>query len=373
MKFLKSVLILLFGFFLSFSQDKYSVKNILKDSGYSIDSFYVGATFAYSSLNKNSKVEQLFLDEFNYLTPENASKQTRIHPSPGVWNWDRHNEWIDFANKNNLTVRIHGPISPQASKWAKKDNRTKEELILNMEEYFTELCLRINNEPNVKWMDVVNETVLRNGEWFSEKPGDSSWENPWTQIGINSDGFPIYIIKAFQIAQKYAPNVKLVYNHNGGMERKMWEKVLETIQYLKSKGLRVDGLGWQAHLRNKNGVGLMRKDLDYLSKLIDWCHSNGMSFHVTELNYWLKDEDPNSVDVLNRQSISYMNIVNTLIAKRKSGIITLNHWGLVNKKGPGNFPKNILTIYDKDLNPTKAFYSIKNSLIKKSNHIYPIN
>ena len=48
---------------------------------------------------------------------------------------------IDFANKNNLTVRFHGPISPQASKWAKNDNRTKEELILNMEEYFTELCL----------------------------------------------------------------------------------------------------------------------------------------------------------------------------------------------------------------------------------------
>ena len=117
----------------------------------------------------------------------------------------------------------------------------------------------------------------------------------------------------------------------------------------------------------------MRRDLDYLSNLIDWCHSNGMGFHVTELNYWLRDEDPNSVDVLNRQSISYMNIVNTLIAKRKSGIITLNHWGLVNKKGPGNFPKNILTIYDKDLNPTKAFYSIKYSLIKKSNHIYPIN
>ncbi|GIR98034.1 MAG: hypothetical protein CM15mP101_04040 [Flavobacteriaceae bacterium] len=55
-----------------------------------------------------------------------------------------------------------------------------------------------------------------------------AWENPWTQIGLNDDGFPIYIVKAFEIANKYAPNVKLVYNHNGGMERKMWEKVLET-------------------------------------------------------------------------------------------------------------------------------------------------
>ena len=51
-------------------------------------------------------------------------------------------------------------------------------------------------------MDVVNETVLRNGEWFAEKPGDNSWENPWTQIGLNDDGIPIYILRAFEIANK---------------------------------------------------------------------------------------------------------------------------------------------------------------------------
>ena len=37
-----------------------------------------------------------------------------------------------------------------------------------MEEFFTELCIRLNDEKTVKWMDVVNETVLRNGEWFKE-------------------------------------------------------------------------------------------------------------------------------------------------------------------------------------------------------------
>ena len=84
-------------------------------------------------------------------------------------------------------------------------------------------------------MDVVNETVLRNGNWF-KKPGDSSWENPWTQIGFNEDGIPLYIIKAFEIANRYAPNVKLVYNHNGGMEKPMWLKVINTIKYLRNLG-----------------------------------------------------------------------------------------------------------------------------------------
>ena len=67
-------------------------------------------------------------------------------------------------------------------------------------------------------MDVVNETISRDGEWFAEKPGFKKWENPWTQIGLNDDGIPIYIIKAFEIANKYAPNISLVYNQHGGME-----------------------------------------------------------------------------------------------------------------------------------------------------------
>ena len=349
-----------------FGQDNYSIKNIITE--YPKDSFFIGGSLNHSELN--SKIEKLFLKEFNYLTPENASKQTAIHPRPGVWNWKKHDDFINFAKKNNLNVRIHGPISPQASKWAKNDSRTKEELLINLEEFFTALCKRVNDVPNVIWMDVVNETVLRNGNWFSEKPGDSSWENPWTQIGLNDDGIPLYIIKAFEIANKYAPNVKLVYNHNGGMEKPMWLKVIKTIEYLRNLGLRVDGLGWQGHLRNE---GLDKDDLIFFSKIIDWTHQMGMEFHVTELNFWLKDENPKSLLVNNIQSVSYSNIINTLISKRKNGVVTLNHWGITDKQKNGNFPSYTLSLYDSELKPKQALYSIKKSLIEKSTKIHLIN
>jgi GH35 family endo-1,4-beta-xylanase len=348
-----------------FGQDNYSIKNIIRE--YPKDSFFVGGTLNHAELN--SKIEKLFLKEFNYLTPENASKQTAIHPSPGVWKWKKHDDFIKFANKNNLKVRIHGPISPQASKWAKNDSRTKEELLTNLEEFFTALCKRVNDEPNVIWMDVVNETVLRNGNWFSEKPGDSSWENPWTQIGFNKDGIPLYIIKAFEIANRYAPNVKLVYNHNGGMEKPMWLKVVDTIEYLRNLGLRVDGLGWQGHLRNK---GLDKEDLIFFSQIIDWTHQMGMEFHVTELNFWLRNENPKSLLINNIQSVSYSNIINTLISKRNNGVVTLNHWGLIDKSKSGNFPSYTLSLYDSELNPKQALYSIKKSLIEKRTTIHLI-
>ena len=35
-----------------------------------------------------------------------------------------------------------------------------------MIDYFTALCKKINTEPSVKWMDVVNETITPEGNWF---------------------------------------------------------------------------------------------------------------------------------------------------------------------------------------------------------------
>ena len=100
------------------------------------------------------------------------------------------------------------------------------------------LSQKINNNSYVKWMDVVNETVT-SGEWFTDKPGDDKWENLWTKIGLTKMEF-LYIERAFEIADSLAPNVSLVYNHHGAMEKVMWDKVKETINYLRNKGYRVD-------------------------------------------------------------------------------------------------------------------------------------
>ena len=80
-------------------------------------------------------------------------------------------------------------------------------------------------------MDVVNETIDKSANWTSNKVGSDKWENPWKQIGENEDGIPIYIIKSFEIAKEYAPNISLVFNQHAGMEPKMWDQVKETVLY----------------------------------------------------------------------------------------------------------------------------------------------
>lgn len=347
-----------------FTQNKYSIKNILLENDYDLESFFVGATLNHNQLNSN--IEKLFLDEFNYSTPENCAKQTQIHPEPGIWRWSKLEDYLTFANTNDIKLRIHGPISPQASWWAKNDSRTKQELLTNLNEFFTALCIKINENSSVKWMDVVNETVTPQGEWFKEKKGFKKWENPWTQIGLNEDGIPLYIIRAFEIANEYAPNISLVYNQHGGMQPKMWKRVLETILYLREKGLRVDGLGWQAHLKDTENIAFDLDQLNFFASLVDWCHKNNLEFHITEIDYRITNENPTTKD-LQRQAVAYSNIMKVLISRRETGIITFNTWGMVDR--PGKHTDSNRFLYDNSLNPKPALYALKKALIDKNTSI----
>jgi len=337
-----------------------SFKKIVSEN-YDVDKFKLGATLNFYQLNSN--VQQLFLKEFNYTTAENSFKQTIVHPDPDTWNWERVDAFINFANTHNIEMRVHGPVGPQSSVWAKDDARTIEELSKNYQEFLVELCKRINNQKNIKWMDVVNETIASNGQWTDKKEGTDKWENPWTQIGKNDDGIPNYIIKSFEIADQYAPNVSLVFNQHAGMQPVMWDRVKETILYLKNKGLRVDGLGWQSHLRDNVVLSLNKEKLDYLLSLIDWAHQNELDFHITEIDYRLVGNSPNATN-FNRQAQGYTNILKSLIAKRSSGVVTFNTWGIYDKNNISSHEFKYL--YDSNLNPKKAVDEMKIALKNKN-------
>ena len=335
-----------------------SFKKILSDE-YNTETFKFGATLNYYQFDSN--VEDLFLKEFDYLVAENSFKQTIVHPEPDVWNWERVDAFIDFANKNNLQMRVHGPIGPQSSTWAKNDSRTKEELIKNYEEFLTELCKKINVQNNIKWMDVVNETIDMNANWTIEKDG-TGYQNPWTQIGENADGIPLYIIRSFEIAKEYAPNISLVFNQHQGMQPAMWDKVKETILYLKNKGLKVDGLGWQSHLRDNVVLSLNKEKLDYLMSLIDWAHQNDLDFHITEVDYRMTGNPP-STSQYDRQAHGYANILKAIMSRRNNGVVTFNTWGVYDKNDAASHEYKYM--YDSNLNPKKAVDLLKSTLKNK--------
>ena len=330
------------------------IREILTEKNY--DNFYFGATISAGQLDTD--VEKILANNFNMTVPENAVKQSVVHPDPDTWDWTKIDAILDMAKENDLSVRLHGPISPQSSRWAKHDDRKPVELENIMNEFLIEQCKRFNNHPNVKWMDVVNETITRDGEWFGPKKGVTEWENPWTIIGSDNDknSTPIYISRSFEIAQKYAPNINLVFNQHGGMEEVMWERVKETIMYLKDKGLRVDGIGWQAHLSSRMKYG--ENEIQYLSDLIDWSHQNNLEFHITEMDYKIFGEVTKQKQEI--QAKAYSDVLKTLLSKKNNGLVTFNTWGIVDRVGIHTDKSRF--IFDLAGNPKLAYYKMKNIL-----------
>jgi arylsulfatase A-like enzyme/GH35 family endo-1,4-beta-xylanase len=333
-----------------------SIKEIINENH--DGKLYIGATIGYAQLG--TPVEDILTREFNYTVAENAGKQARVHPHPKKWDWSQINAIVKMAEKNNLMVRLHGPISPQASHWAKNDERTPQQLEKNMTEFMTEQCKKFNGHPNIKWMDVVNETVTPKGEWFGPKKGVDQWENPWTIIGSDTDKnkTPIYISKAFEIANEHASDVKLVFNQHGGMEKAMWERVKETILYLRKKGLRVDGIGWQAHLSSREDLAFNNEKLAYFSSLIDWAHANDLEFHVTEMDYKIREAVTESA--LEKQGKAYVNILNVLLLKHASGVVTFNTWGITD--GVGKHKDSARFLFDEDGVAKPSYYALKDAL-----------
>lgn len=318
---------------------------------------YVGGTTGW---NKRPKGSGVIVDrEFSYTTPENDYKQSTVHPEPGVWKWELGDAWVKKCAEEKQVIRLHGPISPQSSKWAKDDSRTAEELKTNLIEFMTAQCERYDKVEHVKWMDVVNETVERNGRWFGPKKGTNAWENPWPKIGVDNTHTlkpPLYIKMAFEIATKHAPNTKLIINQHGGMEVPMWETVKALVPYLRKQGLRVDGIGWQAHI--DTGWEKKAVNVDRLHDLIDWAHANKLSFHVTEMNAWLKGKNKD----YDAQAKTFGAVLRALLEHRENGVVTWSVWNISDSLAWIKNRDKDGTLFDRKFKAKPGYYALQKLL-----------
>jgi endo-1,4-beta-xylanase len=295
--------------------------------------------------------------EFSYVTPENDFKQWNIHPDPNRWNWVQSDAWISHIDANDQILRMHCPIGPQCSSWTQTDSRTAEELEQVMREFMQAVCERYNDEERVVSMDVVNETV-QGGSWKRNESGTGGWEMPWYKIGRDTDAnkTPLFIRYAFEIANQYAPDLKFIYNHHEDPNSvSSWNLIKTTIGYLRDLGLRVDGIGWQAHVDNgwATSANLIR-----LGNLIDWAHENELEFHVTEASVWIHDAHTESAFQI--QAETYSKIVEVLLEKRFTGKVGWNIWHI--EDGHGWNVDQAPSLFDANYIAKPAYYAIQEVL-----------
>jgi endo-1,4-beta-xylanase len=354
----KHVMIVLVGFcsicFLNVKAQPVPDGQRLRDIVYDLywdGSIIIGGTTGAYLLNATTG--EILDREFSYVTPENDFKQWAIHPDNTSWTWGSAEVWVSHIEENDQILRMHCPIGPQCSSWAMNDSRTPEELDTNMCVFLDSLCRRYNGTPGFEYMDVVNETVV-SGNWHTNKTG-TDWECPWYIMGLDTHDVPIYIVKAFEICDLLAPDIKLIYNHHEGPENtSSWNLIKETVLYLKALGLRVDGIGWQAHV----DVGWESETtLNLLRDLIDWAHSNDLEFHVTEASVWLTG---NTQEDFEEQAVTYRAILGVLLEKRSTGNVGWNTWHI--DDGHGWRADEYPSLFDVDYEAKPAYYAIQEAL-----------
>jgi endo-1,4-beta-xylanase len=206
--------------------------------------------------------------QFNTVTPENALKWQPFNPRPNEYNHAPADAFVEFGHRHDMYVVGHTLFwHSQTPKWVFEDDEgkpiTRDRLLERMRQRARHLAERYGDKIDA-W-DVVNESFMDNGKLR---------DSPWTRI-IGDD----FIEQAFRIADEELPKgVELLYNDYSMEGARKRDAVVEMVRDLKRKGVRIDGVGTQAHWSiNSPSIASIEASIVAFAE-------TGVQVHVTELD-----------------------------------------------------------------------------------------
>lgn len=209
----------------------------LKDAFH--DSFRIGAALnAAQFTEEDARGAALVKQQFNSITPENVLKWERVHPKPGVYDFDLPDRYVAFGEKNRMLIIGHTLVwHSQTPKWVFQDEKgnpvDRETLLSRMRDHIQTVVGRYKGR--IAGWDVVNEALNDDG---------TLRQSPWRKI-IGED----YIAKAFQFAHEADPKAELYYNDYSLENEAKRKGAVELIRKLKSEGIPVAAVGMQDHVK----------------------------------------------------------------------------------------------------------------------------
>lgn len=231
------------------------------------DKFYIGTAMSLPQIDGiDQKAAAIIKKQFSSVVAENCMKSMFLQPQEGKFFFDDADKFVDFGVKNNMFIIGHTLIwHSQLPKWFFTDKNGKdvspEVLKQRMKSHITTVVSRYKGK--VKGWDVVNEAILEDGTYRKSK---------FYEI-LGEDFIPL----AFQYAQEADPNAELYYNDYNEWYPEKVKTVITMVEKLKSRGIRIDGVGMQAH------VGMDNPSIDEYEKAIRAYSNAGVKVNITEL------------------------------------------------------------------------------------------
>ncbi|KAL2262936.1 hypothetical protein VTK26DRAFT_8926 [Humicola hyalothermophila] len=180
-------------------------------------------------------------DEFGQTTPTNGQKWLFVEPQPRLFNFTEGDYVADLARDQGKLLRCHALVwHSQLAEWVEQlgPDMSKDEMRDVIERHIRAVAGYYKGRCYA-W-DVVNEGLDEDGSYR---------KSVFYQV-LGEEYFKI----AFRAAAQADPSAKLYYN-DYGIERpdsNKTEGVRRLVRMLKKSGVRIDGVGMQAHLHADN-------------------------------------------------------------------------------------------------------------------------
>lgn len=237
-------------------------------------SFKMGAAVSrFDIMERNVQTRELLLQHFNALSPGNEMKPESLHPQPDVWNFGPADEYIKFGKENNMWLLGHTLCwhnQTPAFFWndGNGNPKTKKQLFDTVEMYIETVCTHFLGKVDA-W-DVINEIVSEEGGYR-----DLGWVHA---LGGKTEDVDEFVKHVFRCAAKYAPDTELYYNEFNVWRPSKLAGVIRLVKMLQAEGLRIDGVGIQAHW------GLNYPENHYIDEAIDQLAALGVKVMITEID-----------------------------------------------------------------------------------------
>lgn len=316
----------------------------------------VGCAVVPERLNGEPQYAGVVADQANILVAENAMKWQALRPAPDKFDFRGADAILAFAAAHGQVVRGHNLCWHEALPVWFESTVTKENARQILTDHIKTVAGRYAGKLH-SW-DVVNEAI-------DPKSGlpNSMRKSPWLEL-VGPD----YIDVAFRTAREADSKALLTYN-DYGIETDAPDEVakraavLALVRGMKKRGVPIDAVGVQSHLRTENpapGEGLR----DFVREL----RQTGLQVFITELD--LNERKLEGAEAERDAAIAriYKDYVTMMVAE--PNVHTVLTWGITDRytwlNGPkfarlDSKPQRCLP-FDEDYHPAPAFFALRDAL-----------
>lgn len=232
------------------------------------DDFYVGTALNLHHIHGTDDAGlEITKNHFSAIIAENCMKSMYLQPKEGEFFFDDADKFVAFGEQSNMHIVGHTLIwHSQTPSWffTDKDGNdvSAERLKERMKNHIHTVVSRYKGR--IHGWDVVNEAIEDNGEFRKSK---------FYQI-LGEDFIPL----AFQYAHEADPDAELYYNDYNEWHKGKRDAIVELVKSLKNSGIRIDGVGMQAHM------GMDYPSLEEYQAAIDAYADAGVKVMITEFD-----------------------------------------------------------------------------------------